>query len=100
MSEITIYRILAGFGFGGIVAFFNFWVLKRGILLLGDFRKKQTPFLLFLLLRYLLLACGIFLLFKWEALEWRSGLAGLLGVYVALLILEALKLRSSASKGD
>ena len=100
MTDTTLYKILAGFGFGGFVAFFNFWVLKRGILFLGDFRKKNSLFLLFLFLRYAFLGGGIFILLKWKALDWRSGLVGLLGVYVVLLIFEALKLRSTALKGD
>jgi len=101
MTDTSLYKSLAGFGFGGLVAFFNFWVLKRGVLLLGDFRKRQSSFLLFLMLRYAFLACGIFILFKWKALEWRSGLVGLFGVYVGLLVFEAMKLRStSSSKGE
>ena len=100
MAEINLYKILAGFGFGGFVAFFNFWVLKRGVSLLSDFRKKNSRFLLFLFLRYAFLACGIFILLKWKALDWRSGLVGLLGVYSALLIYEAMRLRSTALKGD
>lgn len=101
MAETAFYHsIVAGFGFGALVAFFNFWVLKRGVRLLGDFRKKPSLFLLFLFLRYAFLACGIFILFKWKVLEWRSGVVGLLGVYVALLSFEAVKLRStSSSKG-
>ena len=100
MSEITIYRILAGFGFGGFVAFLNFWVLKRGMLLLANFRKTNSLFLLFIFLRYAFLACGIFILFKWKALDWRGGLVGLLGIYAALLIVEAIRLHSTALKGD
>ena len=82
------------------MAFFNFWVLKRGLLLLGDFRTKNSLFLFFLFLRYTFLASGIFILLKWKALDWRGGLAGLLGVYTALLVFEAIKLRSTALKGD
>ena len=102
MTEPTLYyKILAGFGFGGFVAFFNFWVLKRGVLFLGDFRKRHSLFLIFLLVRYVLLACGILILLKWKALEWRSALAGLFSVYVGLLVYEAVKLRSAGlSKGD
>ena len=100
MTETALYKLLAGFGFGGFVAFFNFWVLKRGMLLLADFRKTNSLFLLFLFLRYTFLACGIFILLKWKALDWRSGLAGLLGVTAALLIFEAMRLRSTALKGD
>ena len=100
MTDTNLYNILAGFGFGGFVAFFNFWVLKRGMLLLVGFRKRQPVFLLFLFLRYTFLACGIFVLLKWKALEWRSGLVGLLGVYAVLLIFEAMRLRSAALKGE
>ena len=100
MAEVDLYKILAGFGFGGFVAFFNFWVLKRGMFLFGGFRKKQSFFILLLFLRYVFLAGGIFLLFKWKALDRRSGLVGLLGVYTALLIFEAVKLRTAAFKGD
>ena len=100
ITDTVLYKLLAGFGFGGLVAFFNFWVLKRGMLLLADFRKTNALFLLFLFLRYAFLACGIFILFKWKALDWRGGLVGLLGVYAALLIVEAIKLRSTALKGE
>jgi len=100
MADTDLYKILAGCGFGGAVAFLNFWVLKRGLLLLGDFRKRPSSFMAFLFLRYALLAFGIFILFKWKMLDWRSGLVGLLGVYIGLLVFEAAKLRSTTLKGD
>ena len=100
MTEVAIYKILAGFGFGGFVAFFNFWVLKQGMFLFVDVRRKNSIFLFFLFLRYVLLAGGIFILLKWKTLEWRSGLIGLFSVYVGLLVFEAIKLRSTALKGD
>ena len=82
-----------GFFFGAGVSCLNFFLLKVWAMRLGNLRKQTFPFFIALLLRYLLLFFGIFVIVGGKWLDRVSGLIGLFGMYVGLLAYQFVKLR-------
>jgi len=88
-------RSLFGVCFGAGVSFFNFFLLKKWAMRLGNFQKPTSLFLFALFCRYLFLFFGIWIIVqgKWTS-RW-AGLAGLFGMYIGLLAYEFAKLKKS-----
>ena len=86
-------RMVGGFLFGAAVSSLNFFLLKKWVMRLGSFQKPTSPFLLAHFLRYLLLIFGICVIVGGRWVNRTSGLIGLFGMYVGLLVYQFVKLR-------
>jgi len=90
-----LLRMLLGAGFGAGVSFLNFFLLKKWVMRLGTFQKPNPSFLLAFSSRYLLLFVGILVIVGGKWVDRTSGLVGLFGMYVGLLVYEFVKLKRS-----
>ena len=84
---------LGGFLFGAAVSSLNFFLLKRWVIRLGSFQKPTAPFFLAHFFRYLLLIFGIYVIVGGRWVHRASGLIGLFGMYVGLLVYQFVKLK-------
>ena len=91
----SAFRVIGGFLFGGSVSALNFFLLKKWVMRLGNFQKPTTPFLLAHFTRYLLLIFGIYVIVGARWVDRTSGLSGLFGMYVGLLVYQFVKLKKS-----
>ena len=88
-------RLVGGFLFGGAVSSINFFLLKKWVIRLGSFQKPTSPFLLAHFFRYLLLIFGICVIVGGRWVNRTSGLIGLFGMYVGLLVYQFVKLKKA-----
>ena len=88
-------RMIGGFLFGAAVSSLNFFLLKKWVIRLGNFQKPTTPFLLAHFSRYLLLIFGICVIVGGRWVNRTSGLVGLFGMYVGLLVYQFVKLKQA-----
>ena len=86
-------RYFLGVCFGAGISWFNFFLLRKWAVRLGNFQNPTLLFFIALFCRYLVLFFGVFIIVSDRWFDRWAGLFGLFGMYVGLLVYEFVRLR-------